>query len=414
LLAMPHPELAPVSFVCMVLVMVPLPWHFRAGNVATVSTMLWLAFDNLHNFINAVIWRGNVVVEAKVYCDITLALFVASTIALPAAAVCITRHLENVSSPKYLPSDRATKRNRFIFEIIMCLVLPLVYSGFHLIVQGHRFDIIEDIGCITNTYMSWPAVFLTYGPLLVLSLITSVYAGMSLRWFIQRRAQFRDLFPSSSSLTTSRYFRLMALALTEILGTTIISLYAIINAALNQGIQPWVSWQYVHSNFGHINQFPEVLLSPQVMSVELGLWSFVPISSALFFVFFGFGEEACSEYRKYWAWIRRVILRRDPSQSTRKGSLPTFVEKSLSSRGTDEKWNKDDDSLFGDRLDVEAAKDVTISSSSNSSFDSRSMPSRPHTHPLHDSLEPNPIPVSITISRSMDVSGSPSFVESEK
>ena len=68
---MPHPELAPVSFVCLVLVLVPLPWHLRAGNVATVSTMLWLAFGNLHHFINTVIWRDTVVAQAKVYCDIS-------------------------------------------------------------------------------------------------------------------------------------------------------------------------------------------------------------------------------------------------------------------------------------------------------------------------------------------------------
>ena len=150
---------------------------------------------------------------------------------------------------------------------------------------------------------------------------------MSLRWFIQRRAQFRDLFPSSSGLNTSRYFRLMTLALTQLLGTSILSLYALVNAALYNGIQPWVSWQYVHSDFGLIDQYTEAFLPPQVMRAELGMWSAIPILSALTFVFFAFGEEACSEYRKYWAWICRVILRRDPvSFQSQKSSLPTFVE----------------------------------------------------------------------------------------
>jgi hypothetical protein len=71
------------------------------------------------------------------------------------------------------------------------------------------------------------------------------------------------------------------------------------------------------------------------------------------------------------------------------------------------KWQKDDDSLFGDRLDVEAAKDV---SPSYASFETRSRSLRPYTPPLDRDSQIESTGVSV---RSIHVSGPPSFVESE-
>lgn len=45
------------------------------------------------------------------------------------------------------------------------------------VVQGHRFDIVEAIGCQPATYYSVPAVFIVWFPPLLLSTITFVYAG---------------------------------------------------------------------------------------------------------------------------------------------------------------------------------------------------------------------------------------------
>lgn len=47
-------------------------------------------------------------------------------------------------------------------------------------VQGHRYDIIEDFGCQPAIYVSVAALFLVYIPPLVFSLGTLVYAGKRL------------------------------------------------------------------------------------------------------------------------------------------------------------------------------------------------------------------------------------------
>lgn len=65
-----HAELPVAALICAFLVLLPLPWHLRAGTVPTVSISLWLLLSNLVNGINAVIWSGNVRIVARVWCDI--------------------------------------------------------------------------------------------------------------------------------------------------------------------------------------------------------------------------------------------------------------------------------------------------------------------------------------------------------
>ncbi len=45
------------------------------------------------------------------------------------------------------------------------------------IVQGHRFDILEYVGCLPATYYSIPAIFIIWFPPLLLSVLTAIYAS---------------------------------------------------------------------------------------------------------------------------------------------------------------------------------------------------------------------------------------------
>jgi pheromone a factor receptor len=129
--------------------------------------------------------------------------------------MCVCRYLAQVASPRSTIPDSSDKRRRVIFELLMCVGLPIIgmalrrslisyLSGFGVdglgvdyVVQGHRFDIFEDFGPIPvckftsyaavripmilafqAIYVSVAALFLVYLPPLVLSLGTLVYAGM--------------------------------------------------------------------------------------------------------------------------------------------------------------------------------------------------------------------------------------------
>lgn len=197
-------------------------------------------------------------------------------------------------------------------------------SSADYVVQGHRFDIVEDFGCRPTIYVSTPAIFLIWVPPLTVAVLTFGFAGMlcivaleecsdiflaalALRHFFRRRLTFaKHLQNSNSGLTTSRYFRLMSMAVVQMVWNLLVT-------SLNMwfscqhGLRPWISWKNVHTGFSQIAYFPTLLIPPSTLMWTYALWWVVPISSILFLVFFAFGQDSMREYRKCVSWMRRVL-----------------------------------------------------------------------------------------------------------
>lgn len=172
------------------------------------------------------------------------------------------------------------------------------------IVEGHRFNIFEEIGCYPYTFNTWIAYPLSNLWPLVIGLISAVYCVLTLRAFMKRRAQFSDFLKSRTSLSVNRYFRLMALATTELLCTTPISAYGIYINIADNPLEPWKGFADAHFNYSRVGQYPSViwrLNSLTIVSTELTRWSLV-FCAFSFFVFFGLAGEARKNYRKaFWA-----------------------------------------------------------------------------------------------------------------
>ena len=66
-----HAELPYVAFLAALLVLIPLPWHWRARNIATLSMIAWLFVINVIYGVDAIIWYHNVAKVALVWCDIS-------------------------------------------------------------------------------------------------------------------------------------------------------------------------------------------------------------------------------------------------------------------------------------------------------------------------------------------------------
>lgn len=197
--------------------------------------------------------------------------------------------------------------------------------------QGHRFDIVEAIGCQPATYYSVPAVFIVWFPPLLLSTITFVYAGMlsavahncpcvwtdfgltialALYHFFRQRITFAAALSSSgSSLNTSRYLRLMAMSITEMAwGTSLTAVTMYDNIA--PGLRPWTNWADVHSNFGRIATFRLFMIPPGYLRQIFVMWWAMPVSAYIFFLFFAFGEESVRDYKRVYTWVKTKVLRR--------------------------------------------------------------------------------------------------------
>ncbi|KAM6493091.1 GPCR fungal pheromone mating factor [Amanita muscaria] len=303
-----HIELPVVSFICALLVLVPLPWHWRARNIATVSISLWLLVSNLINGVNAIVWAGNLRNVGGVWCDIGIAsatkVVVGGNVALPASVFSLCLHLEKISSGRPVISSEQLKRRRQYIDCFLCFGIAFIYMATHYVVQGHRFDIVENLGCRPTFYVSLPAIFLIWVPPLIFSIAACVLSGFAFRNFWVRRIIFaRHLQSSNSALTPSHYFRLMSMALIQMF-------WSILITSLNMwfstkdGLYPWLSWADVHFDFSRVDLLPFALIPQESLTFMFILWWAIPASSLLYFVFFALGTEARKQYGKYFWWLK--------------------------------------------------------------------------------------------------------------
>ncbi|KZT19581.1 STE3-domain-containing protein [Neolentinus lepideus HHB14362 ss-1] len=305
-----YPAYPIFSFLGFVLVLVPLPWHLQAWNAGTCLYMIWTSIACLNMFINSVVWHGSALNKAPVWCDISVHLIIAVAVAIPAASLCINRRLYKIANGSMVSVSRQERRNAVIIDLCIGLGIPIIQVPLQYIVQGHRFDILEDIGCQpsqVNTPPAYPLVILW--PLMI-SLVSACYCALTLRAFMKRRTQFSEfLNAANSSLTLNRYFRLMALATMEYLFTIPISIYGLTLWLNHPGAMAPFNWAAIHFDFSRVGIYPAVLWRynrDNETSVELTRWS-VPFCAFVFFAFFGFADEARRHYKMaFWAIARRL------------------------------------------------------------------------------------------------------------
>ncbi|THG94558.1 hypothetical protein EW026_g6940 [Hermanssonia centrifuga] len=302
-----HPELPYIAFLAAALVLVPLPWHWRAGNVATLSMIFWLFLVDVIYGVDAVVWANNVEIVVPVWCDITTKVIVGANFALPAACMCVCVHLAQVASVSQVRTSINAKRRRQIIEFIFCYLLPAIWMALHYIVQGHRFDIIEVYGCRATNYVSLPAIFLMWFPPLLMSVIASIFASIALVSFVRRRLTFaKHLESNDCGLNLSRYMRLISMTFIQMV-ISVIATTSTMVFSIKNGYRPWTNWADVHWDFSRIDQYPIDLLPPFYQNFYYAIWWIIPASSFIFFIFFAFGQEAMKEYRGCATWVRRSL-----------------------------------------------------------------------------------------------------------
>ncbi|EJD43537.1 STE3-domain-containing protein [Auricularia subglabra TFB-10046 SS5] len=324
-------ELPIFSFLSIFLVLLPSPWHWKARNVATLSLIAWIVVCSIVRGVNSIIWMDNVVIRYRVWCDISAKILIGMSVALPACSFCLTRHLEHVASSRSAITTKADKKRRRIIDLCITFGTPVIIMVLHYTVQGHRFDIIEDIGCQPVTYTSILGLLIINAVPIVLSIGSLIYAAIALTHFAKRRLEFEQhLRNSQSSLNTARYMRLMALALSEMFWGTSLGIYVLVANIHFNGVRPMVGWKQVHYNFSRVAIWPERLVPPADWTRLMLSWWILPCTAILFFIFFGLSEEARDGYGAMFSWLwrqmRRAMGRPVESTTFSKGtSLPQFT-----------------------------------------------------------------------------------------
>lgn len=137
----------------------------------------------------------------------------------------------------------------------------------------------------------------------------SHFAALTLRTFYIHRVRFNQIVSSSSSLTVSRYLRLIALCCVEMALVTPLTAFSIYINTAGLHIQPWVSWANTHYNFSFVELFPAFVWQAKLVShvaIEMGRWVY-PCSSIMFFMLFGFADEARRFYSAAFWRVAKVF-----------------------------------------------------------------------------------------------------------
>ncbi|KAK7036238.1 fungal pheromone STE3G-protein-coupled receptor [Favolaschia claudopus] len=323
-------------FVGLVLILLTLPHHWRVKNIATLSIIAWLSAYNLIFGVNAIIWDGNFENRAPVWCDIVTKIKIGADVALPGCVLCMAKRLNRIAYG--LEMSPSGWRHRML-DFLLCWGFAFLVMALHIIVQGHRFDILENIGCIPAVYTSWPSIIILDLSGLIPAILALVFCGLTLLKLYRRRVAFRiALRNTQSSLTPSRFIRLMIM--TFFLGTwsTVLISVSTYNEYYETGLDPWTSWADVHFHFSYIGQYPlsEDVFPPSVIRCTYVLWAAIPLSSLSFFLFFGVGKDAMKDYRASADWIRRNIFRKRRPLSVSEEpihSFPQFFEDTVDDGG---------------------------------------------------------------------------------
>jgi len=295
--------------------------------------MFWAGILNLNQFVNSIVFNHNAINHAPVFCDISIRIILGGAVAIPAASLCINRRLYNIASVRTVAVTKAERRRGILVDLAIGLGLPVLEMILSYIPMGHRFNIFEDVGCSPYIYTTPVAIVLVSLPPVIIGCISGVYSILSICAFAKSHAQFKALLSNhSTSLTSSRYIRLMILAGIEAVLTVPLGLWSTYENTRDGQFFPWKGWDDTHADFSRVEQIPAILWqSSPISSVSLSMTrSFTILCALIFFAFFGFAEEARKNYR----FAVQSVAKRTGVSTAFSGSLFSSTESKNSKEGT--------------------------------------------------------------------------------
>ncbi|CAE6486898.1 unnamed protein product [Rhizoctonia solani] len=300
------PALPICNALAIVLVLLPISWHWKAKNTGTLLYIGWTVLANLNVMINSIMWRGSYEDLAPRWCDISIKIIIGQSVGLTAAALCINRKLYNIATIQSVTITHESKRRDVIVDLCLGILFPIIVMALHYVVQPTQYSLIENIGCWPVVHNSLLAIPMVYMWPIIISCISFIYCTLSIRGFLKAHRQFNQVLShSGSGINMSRYFRLMALASEEMLFSIPFATYLLKQNLTILPQIPWISWQDTHGDYDTISKTPWIILKaigPGFNAVMISLWV-LPAGGFLFFVWFGLSGEALATYKSMFYTI---------------------------------------------------------------------------------------------------------------
>ncbi|KIM27261.1 hypothetical protein M408DRAFT_330161 [Serendipita vermifera MAFF 305830] len=278
---------------------IPIPVHWRAGNTATVSLGLWTLSCNIVFLVGTITWHGNIDNPYPIWGDIVNVYLSMFPTGLASSALCVQYRLWTIAKAKTVFITKKDQQRQKYVTWFLCLGLPMLVAVLHYIVQGHRYNLWEDIGPVIATYnvtLAYP-IYLMWDSLICV--ICAVYSILTIRLFLARRKEYDAVLASGSSINKDKYSRLLCLAAVSVVFHLPLSLWVMLYSATVLHVSPWISWEDTHSNYGRIAYYSRLTLSQLpdlVTQMSVVYWS-TALCGFNYFILFAFGEEVVKYYQ---------------------------------------------------------------------------------------------------------------------
>ena len=155
--------------------------------------------------------------------------------------------------------------------------------------------------------------------------------ALNIRLFWKSSRTVSGMLGSNNNPNRSRYIRLIVLSVTQILASLPLTLFGLYCDLHYVPIHPWVSWHKTHVNYSAVHQFPSTEWRAEAnlgILPELDRW-IVVFAAFIFFVFFGFAEEALRHYRKAYSYASTSLHLPNLRKSGASSSLPNTSSSSF-------------------------------------------------------------------------------------
>ncbi|TCD61605.1 a-factor receptor [Steccherinum ochraceum] len=282
---------------------VPLAWHFQSWNLGVILYIFWTGTQCLVQFVNMMVWRDNAVNSAPAWCEIAIRFTWMARIGTVASGLVIARRLCMITTATTADISRREKIRSLIIELAIGAGIPLaqlIICQFISIwfLQGHRYDIMEGIGCMPAVPATWVSQLLSASWPLVIGVASACYSVRTVIILSRRRRMIKKLLTPNKHLNMDRYLRLLIMAYLELLCTIPMSIYVLVFNS-TQAIYEYRGLTDLHLGFDRVRQYPYEEWSASRMalvSIRQMSWTFVAMAFLLF-ALFGFTQEARNHYR---------------------------------------------------------------------------------------------------------------------
>jgi hypothetical protein len=142
-----YPVYPILATIAMILCLFPVPAHWRAGNVATISLSLWTAIGLLITVIDVCIWHGNIRNPYPIWGDIVQVYLVMLPVAISSTTLCVQYRLWSIARAKTVFISKRDVRSSYCAKdhFSLSLFAETTTAIFHLFLLfwnpgHHRYD----------------------------------------------------------------------------------------------------------------------------------------------------------------------------------------------------------------------------------------------------------------------------------